>query len=378
MARTLSVPFVDLRTQHAERSLITELQVAVAGVLREANFILGEPVSTFEEAFADYCGTDYAIGVDNGTAALELALRAYGIGAGDEVILPANTYIATAFAVTHAGATPVLVDADPETYTIDVSRLEDAITARTKAIIPVHLYGQPADMAPICALASTYDLVVIEDACQAHGATYNGTPVGSLGDAAAFSFYPTKNLGACGDAGMVVTNDPQIARTIRVLRNQGQHEKNHHVLVGHNHRLDTVQAAVLSAKLPYLDEWNAARRRHARHYNEALARPPGASVVRPPDTDSRAVYHLYVIRSTERDELRSYLREQGVATGIHYPIPIHLQPAYRALGYGEGSLPVTEAYAQQILSLPMYPELKEEAIEYVADVIHRFEHSASR
>jgi len=364
----MNVPFVDLRAQYM--SLASEVQQAISAVLERGDFILGKEISLFEEEFAAYCGVKHAIGVDSGTSALELALRAYGIGPGDEVITAANTFIATAFAVSYTGATPVLVDVDPQTYTIDVSLLENAITDRTRAIIPVYLYGHPADMNPILEIAQQYGLVVIEDACQAHGAKYKGKRVGSLGHAAAFSFYPAKNLGAYGDGGMVVTNDERVAESLRMLRNYGQREKYHHVLRGYNHRLDTLQAALLRVKLKHLDAWNAARRQRAQLYGELLAH---SSVILPMEADyAEHVYHLYVIRIEDRDELRSHLHDKDIATGIHYPIPIHLQPAYRDLGYEKGSFPVTEEYAEQILSLPMYAELTPGSIEYVADAIREY------
>ena len=364
----MNVPFVDLRAQY--QSLAAEVQQAISVVLERGDFVLGREVSLFEEEFAAYCEAEYAVGVDSGTSALELALRAFDIGPGDEVITAANTFIATAFAVSYTGATPVLVDVDPQTYTIDVSLLESAITDRTRAIIPVHLYGHPAEMDPIMEMAGRYRLVVIEDACQAHGAKYKGKRVGSLGHAAAFSFYPAKNLGAYGDGGMVVTNDERVAGSLRVLRNYGQREKYHHMVQGYNHRLDTLQAAVLRVKLKHLDAWNAARRQHAKLYRELLAHSP---VVLPVEAScAEAVYHLYVIRVEDRDGLRVYLQDRGVATGIHYPIPIHLQPSYRALGYKKGSFPVTEGCAEQILSLPMYAELTPASIEYVAEAIRTF------
>jgi len=364
----MNVAFVDLRAQY--QSLAAEVKQAISVVLERGDFVLGREVSLFEEEFAAYCEAEYAVGVDSGTSALELALRAFDIGPGDEVITAANTFIATAFAVSYTGATPVLVDVDSQTYTIDVSLLESAITDRTRAIIPVHLYGHPADMDPIMEIAAKHGLVVIEDACQAHGARYKGKRVGSLGNAAAFSFYPAKNLGAYGDGGMVVTNDEQVAGSLRVLRNYGQREKYHHMVQGYNHRLDTLQAGVLRVKLKHLNAWNAARRQHAKLYRELLAHSP---VVLPVEAScAEAVYHLYVIRVQDRDGLRVYLQDRGVATGIHYPIPIHLQPSYRALGYKKGSFPVTERCAEQILSLPMYAELTPASIEYVAEAIRTF------
>jgi dTDP-4-amino-4,6-dideoxygalactose transaminase len=338
--------------------------------MRSNSYILGEEVELFEQEFAAYCGVSHAVGVDSGTSALELLVRAYGIGPGDEVITAANTFVATTFAISYTGARPVLVDIDPCTFTVDIAQVQEAITPRTRAIIPVHLYGQPADMDPIMALARQHNLIVIEDACQAHGARYKGRRVGSLGHAAAFSFYPAKNLGAFGDGGMVVTNDPDIAETVRKLRNYGQSAKYHHELLGYNRRLDTLQAAVLRVKLKYLDEWNAARRAHARLYQQLL----GGNGIRLPVEANYAepVWHLYVIRTVARDRLQAHLKERRIGTGIHYPIPIHLQPAYRDLNYGVGDFPVTEHCAGELLSLPMYAELMPEQIAYVASSIKEF------
>jgi dTDP-4-amino-4,6-dideoxygalactose transaminase len=359
------IPFVDLAAQYA--GIEGEVNVALQEALKRTDFILGRDVKLFEEEFATFCETEHAIGVDSGTSALELCLRAFGIGAGDEVITAANTFIATTLAISYTGATPVLVDADPENYTIDVSRLEDAITERTRAIMPVHLYGQCADMDPILEIAREHGLIVIEDACQAHGARYKGKRAGSMGHAAAFSFYPAKNLGAYGDGGAVVTNDEEVYRSIRMLRDYGQTEKYHHVLRGYNRRLDTLQAACLRVKLKYLDSWNAARSRHAALYNRLLA---GTQVITPVEMDyAQSVWHLYVIRVGDRSALKARLADRGIATGIHYPVPIHLQQAYSDLGYARGDFPVTEDYAGQILSLPMYTELTPEMVEYVADSI---------
>lgn len=356
------VPFVDLRDQYA--TIEEEIDEAISRVLRGTDFVLGRDVALFEEEFAAFCEVEHAVGVDSGTSALEMALRAHGVGPGDEVITVANTFIATALAISYVGARPVLVDADPQTHTMDVSLLKRAITERSKAIIPVHLYGHPADMDPIMDVARQRGLIVIEDACQAHGARYKGRRVGSIGDAAAFSFYPGKNLGAYGDGGIVVTNDERVADSLRMLRNYGQREKYQHLLRGFNRRLDTLQAAVLRVKLKHLDEWNGARRRHAQRYDDLLA---GTGLALPVEADyAQSVYHLYVIRSRDRDGLSGFLRDKGISTGIHYPIPVHLQPAYRDLGYGEGSFPVAEEYAKQLLSLPMYAELPPEAMEYVA------------
>ncbi len=400
----MNVPFVDLKAQH--RSIADEVQQAILAVFERSDFILGQDVGLFEEEFAAYCDAKHAVGVDSGTSALELALRALGIGPGDEVITAANTFIATVFAISYTGARPVLVDVDPETCNMDPARIEAAISARTRAIIPVHLYGQPAHMDPILDIARRHNLVVVEDACQAHGARYRGRRTGSIGHAAAFSFYPSKNLGACGDAGMIVTNDEHVAATVRMLREYGQRTKHHHDVQGYNRRLDTLQAAILRVKLRHLDAWKAARRGHARLYGELLAEASAASfspsdrgVVLPVEAEyAESVYHLYVIRVSsptgkevssptgkevsrppvsvsqtgDRNGLMAHLRARGIATGIHYPIPVHLQDACRDLGYAAGSFPVTERYAGQILSLPMYAELTPSAIAYVADAIKEF------
>jgi dTDP-4-amino-4,6-dideoxygalactose transaminase len=362
------VPFVDLGAQY--RNISTEITEAISKVLRESDFILGREVSLFEEEFASFCQAKWAIGVDSGTSALELALRAYEIGPGDEVITAANSFIASALAISHAGAKPVLADVDADTFTMDVAAVEKAITPRTKAIIPVHLYGQPADMDPILQLAQRHRLVVIEDACQAHGARYKGKRTGSLGHAAAFSFYPGKNLGAYGDGGAVVTSDSAVAKRLEMLRNYGQREKYQHMFRGFNRRLDTLQAAVLRIKLKHLEEWNEARRQHAKSYSRLLAQT--GIVVPRASAASESVWHLYVIRIDQRDALKEHLATRGISVGIHYPIPIHLQPAYRDLGYQHGDFPITEVYARQILSLPMYPELKPEIICRVAETISEF------
>jgi dTDP-4-amino-4,6-dideoxygalactose transaminase len=362
------VPFVDLGAQY--RTIAAEIDEAVSKVIRETDFILGREVRLFEEEFARFCEAQYAIGVDSGTSALELALRAYDIGPGDEVITAANSFIASALAISHTGATPVLVDVDRQTYTMDVSAVEKAITPRTKAIIPVHLYGQPADMDPILQLAQKHQLVVVEDACQAHGARYKGKRVGSLGHAAAFSFYPGKNLGAYGDGGAVVTNDRDTAKRLEMLRNYGQQEKYQHMFRGYNRRLDTLQAAVLRVKLKYLEKWNAARRQNADRYRLLLE---NSEVLTPNEASyAESVWHLYVLRVNQRDALKDYLASRGISCGIHYPFPIHLQPAYRDLGYKKGDFPVTEDYAQRIISLPMYAELTPELMRFVAQGILEF------
>lgn len=365
----MNVPFVDLKAQY--RTIAEEVNEGIGRVLESTDFILGKDVELFEQEFADYCGARFGVSVDNGTSALELALRACGIGDGDEVITVANTFIATASAIAFTGARPVLVDIDPHTYNIEVGDIEQAITDRTKAIMPVHLYGQPADMDPIMELARARGLIVIEDACQAHGALYKGKRVGSIGDAGCFSFYPAKNLGGYGDGGILVTNNENIANRVKMLRNYGQKEKYHHLFIAYNRRLDTLQAAVLRVKLRRLDEWNQARRRNAQLYSQLLA---NTDVVTPMEASyARHVYHLYIVRAQDRESLREYLQSRGVSTGIHYPIPIHLQEVYRYLGYQRGDFPITEGYAKEIFSLPMYPELTEEQIQYVVQAINDFE-----
>jgi dTDP-4-amino-4,6-dideoxygalactose transaminase len=364
----MNVPFVDLKIQL--HSIADEMNQAIANVLERTDFILGEEVHLFEEEFANYCGVRYAVGVDTGISAIELGLRALGIGSGDEVITVANTFIATASAISFTGARSVLADIDPQTYNIDVAVIVAAITGRTKAIMPVHLYGQPADMDPILEIARKYGLAVVEDACQAHGALYKGRKAGSLGDLAAFSIYPAKNLGAYGDGGMLVTDNLEIAEKVRMLRNYGQKQKYHHIFPAYNRRLDTLQAAVLRVKLRHLDKWNEERRRHAQRYNKLLENI--AIAVPQEKSFAKHVYHLYVIRAKNRDVLQGYLSSQGISTGIHYPIPIHLQEAMRDLGYMKGDFPVTERCAQEILSLPMFPELTDEQIERVAAAVNTF------
>ena len=364
----MNIPWVNLTIQH--HNIRAEINSAIQGVLDRGDFILGQDVTKLEEEFAAYCKTRYAVGVDSGLSALELSLRALGIGKGDEVIIPAHTFIATAAAVTFAGATPVFVDIDPVSWNIDVTKIEDAITPRTKAILPVHLYGLPADMHMILGIAEKYKLAVIEDACQGHGAIYKGHRSGSMGNAAAFSFYPTKNLGACGDGGMVTTDDPKVAETIRALRNCGQREKNIHELEPFNHRLDNLQAAILRVKLKYLDQWLESRRKLAALYNDLLADSDVKCQIEPPGY--RHVYHLYVIRSKNRDALQTYLKDHGIGTAIHYPTPVHLQPFYDKTGEARGRFPVAERVCNEILSLPMYPELAEEQVEVVASCIKEF------
>ncbi|MCB0065331.1 MAG: DegT/DnrJ/EryC1/StrS family aminotransferase [Caldilineaceae bacterium] len=364
----MKIPFVDLKAQY--RSIAPAVNAAIADVLENTDFILGRAVDEFETEFAAYCNADYAVGVDSGYSALELLLRAYEIGPGDEVITAANTFVATTFAISTCGATPVLVDADPVTYNLDPTKLEAAITPRTKAIMPVHLYGQPADMDPIMAIAQQHGLKVIEDAAQGHGGCYKSRSVGSLGDAAAFSFYPGKNLGAYGDGGACVTNDPEIVDRLRLLRNLGQRTKYNHEIKGFNRRLDTMQAAILRVKLPYLSQWNQERRRAAAEFNRLLQELPVVTPACP--TDVEPVYHLYVIQTDAREALQAHLGAAGIATGMHYPKPIHLQQAYRELGYQPGDFPVAEALAEKILSLPIFPELTNDDVAYITETISAF------
>ncbi|MEZ4664411.1 MAG: DegT/DnrJ/EryC1/StrS family aminotransferase [Caldilineaceae bacterium] len=365
----MNIPFVDLSAQYA--SISDDVEAAIAGTLKKSDFILGQNVSLFEEEFADFCDARYGIGVDSGTSALELALRAYNIGPGDEVITQANTFIATALAISFTGAKPVLTDVNPISFMMDPEQVERAITPRTKAIIPVHLYGHPADMDPIMEIAEKYGLIVIEDASQAHGARYNGQRVGAIGHVGAFSLYPGKNLGAYGDAGVIVTNDPAIDKQLRLLRNWGSVVKYHHEIQGFNRRLDTLQASVLRVKLPHLDDWNAARRRNAQLYTRLLS---DSKLVLPAvEPYAEPVFHLYVVRTKQRAQLMACLGERGITTIIHYPLPIHLQPAYAELGYQKGDFPITEMHASQILSLPMFAELTPDQIEYVVAAIHDYE-----
>lgn len=347
------IPLVDLKAQY--RALQPDIDAAIARVIDSATFILGPEVSAFEMAFAAYCGAQHGVGVSSGTAALELVLRGLGIGPGDEVITTAHTFIATAEAISATGAAPVFADIDPLTYNLDPTAAEAAITPRTRAILPVHLYGQPADMDALAAIARRHGLKLVEDAAQAHGASYRGRRVGTLGDAACFSFYPGKNLGCYGDGGAVITNDDALAARVRKLRDHGRTSKYVHDEVGFGHRLDALQAAILSAKLPHLDAANAARRRLAGRYTRLLA---GSGLVLPHEPpDVQPVYHLYVVRTPRRDEVLARLHDQGIGAIVHYPLPLHLQPAYAFLGYPPGALPHAETAAAEVLSLPLYPEL---------------------
>ncbi len=367
---------MDLTRQY--RQIKNEITFATHRVFERGRFILGEEVSTFEREFADYCGVRYGIGVGSGTDALYLALRAAGIGAGDEVVTVANSFVATAFAISFTGARPVFVDIDAKTYTMDPNRLELFLKrekerkrgGKIKAVLPVHLYGHPVEMDSIVEIANRYHLTVIEDACQAHGAEYGGRKVGSFGAMACFSFYPTKNLGGYGDGGMVVTERREYDQKLRLLRCYGERKKYQHVLKGQNSRLDEIQAAILRVKLRYLDRWNEARRRKARIYTGRLL-PYG--VVCPSEKRGvRHVYHLYTIKTKKRDSLQAFLKKNGIETLIHYPIPIPVQKAYRETEYQKKDLPVTEQSARKILSLPFFPEMKESEMEEVAERIGSF------
>ncbi len=367
----MDIQFVDLKKQYA--SIKPEIDAAMQRVISNTAFILGKEVESFESQFAAYCNSKHCIGVSSGSEALKLALEAMGVGPGDEVISVPNTFVATIDAIHHNRARPVLVEVDKDTYNLDPSKLKKAITPKTKAILPVDLYGQPADYDAINEVAQQHGLFVLEDAAQSHGAEYKGRRTGSLAQAACFSYYPGKNLGAYGDGGSVVTGDAELADKLRLLRNYGQRVKYRHVLVGYNNRLDALQAAILSAKLKHLDDWNKARRLHAKQYAEQLS---GVAEVETPAEPSgfQGVYHLYVIRckSGTRDPLMQFLEKNGVHAGLHYPVPVHLQEAYAHLGYKRGAFPVTEDYAERILSLPMFPELAEQEITYVTDKVIEF------
>jgi dTDP-4-amino-4,6-dideoxygalactose transaminase len=363
----IKVPYLDLKAQY--QSIKPEIDAAIARVLESGQFVLGSEVAAFEERFAAYCGTSECIALNSGTSALHLALLAAGIGAGDEVITVPFTFVASVAAVIYAGARPVLVDIDPRSFTMDPAAIEAAISPRTKAILPVHLYGHPADMDPIMEIARRHRLVVIEDAAQAHGAKYKGRLVGGIGDLACFSFYPGKNLGAYGEGGAVTTNNPEYARTVRMLRDWGQDRKYHHVLRGYTYRLEGFQGAILGVKLRYLDQWTEARRAAARHYNDLLSH---YEVETPAEMSwAHHVYHVYTVRWSDRDGLQAALNGEGIQTGIHYPVPVHLQPAYADLGYGPGAFPHAETAARQVLSLPLYPELSPGAVAQVAAAVSR-------
>jgi len=359
------IPFVDLKSQYL--SIKPEIDEAVFSVLESSQFILGKYVESFEKDFAAYCGASHAMGVNSGTSALHLALLAAQVGPGDEVVTTPFTFVATAAAIHYCGARPVYVDIDPTSFTIDPSRIEEAITPRTKVILPVHLYGQPADMDPILEIAKRHNLIVIEDAAQAHGAEYKGRRVGSIGDLGCFSFYPGKNLGAYGEGGAVTTGNEAYAKTIRMLRDWGQTRKYHHDLQGFNYRLEGMQGAILVVKLKHLDRWTDARRNNAALYTQHLA---GADVETPVEMNyARHVYHVYAVRTASREALAQELNAQGVQTGIHYPIPVHLQKAYADPAFKQGDFPHAERAANEVLSLPMFPELTEEQVRQASGAV---------
>lgn len=361
----MTIPFVDLKAQY--HSIKPEIDEAVIRVFESSQFVLGAEVVAFEKEFASYCGVENAMGVNSGTSALHLALLAAGVGPGDEVITVPFTFVATVAAICYTGAKPVFVDINPRSFTMDPEKLEAAITKKTKAILPVHLYGQCADMDPILAVAKKHGLVVIEDAAQAHGAEYKGKKAGSIGDMGCFSFYPGKNLGAYGEGGMVTTNNPDFTRTIRMLRDWGAEKKYQHVLKGYNYRLEGVQGAILNVKLKYLEKWSDARLSHAKLYNQLLA----GSKVGTPEIMAygKPVFHVYAVRTTAREELMAYLTKEGIQHGIHYPFPVHLLPAHADLGYKAGDFPESEKAANQVLSLPMFPEMTDDQIHTVANAV---------
>lgn len=360
------VPLIDLKIQH--RSIASEIEAAIKNVCDNTAFILSDEMKAFETEFAAYCGAAHGVGVANGTEALFLALKALGIGPGDEVIVPANTFIATAAAVCHAGATPVFVDIDPDTYCIDPAKISGAITQKTKAIMPVHLYGHPADMGAIMSIARSNGLKVVEDCAQAHGTQYKGKQVGSIGDAAGFSFYPSKTLGAYGDAGIVMTDSDEVCESLKLLRDNGRTTWYEHAIIGYNSRLDGIQAAILRVKLKYLNKWVDLRRAHAKQYGELLGDVKGLTLpVEKPD--AKHSYYVYVVRTDNRDKVMAELKEKGCGCGIHYPVPLHLQPAFSLLGGKEGDHPISERYAKQIISIPMFPELTPEQVSEAATII---------
>ena len=364
----MNVQFIDFSDQY--KTVQQEVERGLKSVFEKGNFILGQEAKDFEKAFARYCGVEYAVGVNSGTDALYLALSALDITVGDEVILPSYTFIATALCISYTGAKPVFAEIEEDTYNIDPAKLEKVMTKKTKAILPVHLYGQPANMDEIRAMAKKNNLHVIEDACQSHGAEYKGKKAGSLGDAACFSFYPTKSLGACGDGGMVVTNRKDVFEEVQMLRDYGRANRYEHKIKGYNSRLDTIQAVVLLAKLKHLDEWNRMRQEHAAYYGKLLKDIPG--VIGPQVKKDRThVYQTYAIRVKNRDQVMKAMQDKGIGVLIHYPIPIHLQEAYAELGYQKGDFPLSEQVANEILSLPMYPHMKKEQIDYVCDTLRK-------
>lgn len=367
MIESSVVPFVDLKAEY--RAIKTDIDEAIARVLESSQFVLGDEVEAFEREFAAFCGTKHSVAVNSGTSALHLALLAAGVVEDDEVITVPFTFVATVAAIRYVGARVVFVDIDARSFAIDVRQIERAITPRTKAVIPVHLYGQPADIDPLREIAARHGLTIIEDAAQAHGARYKGRAAGSLGDAGCFSFYPSKNLGAYGEGGIVTTNRDDLADRIRLLRNWGQRTKYEHVIAGYNARMQGLQAAILRVKLRHLAEWNERRREHAARYNTLLA---DSGVTLPEELPyARHVYHQYTVRSGERDRLRALLRSAQIQTGLHYPIPVHLQPAYADARYGVGAFPESERAAAEVLSLPMFPQMTGAQLQAVADEVRR-------
>lgn len=364
----LKIPFVSFKPM--EKELDSDLRAAFERVYNASWYIEGKEDEAFEKAFAEFCNSKYCVGVGNGLDALMLALKALGIGNGDEVIVPSNTYIATALAVTYVGATPIFVEPDIRTYNIDPTKIEEKLSSKTKAIMPVHLYGQPCDMDPIMTIAKRHDLFVVEDCAQAHGAAYKGQVIGSFGDAAGFSFYPGKNLGALGDAGAAVTNNKELADKIRAMGNYGSDYKYHHIYQGNNSRLDEIQAAFLSAKLPLLDKMNVERRRIAARYMNEIK---NSDIILPYVPEyAEPVWHIFAVRTNKRDELEKYLADNEIATNKHYPIPMHLQNCYKDLNISEGSLPIAEEISETELSLPMFYGMTEEQIEFVIDCINKY------
>ena len=361
------IPFLDIKAQYA--TIQPAIEAAALRVLRSGHYVLGEEVAALEQEFAAYCGTSHAIAVNTGTSALHLALIAAGISRGDEVITTPFTFVATAAAIRYVGARPVFVDIDPTTFTLDPNQIEAAITARTRAILPVHLYGQIADMDAILQVAERYGLTVIEDACQAHGAQYDTRRAGSMGLSGCFSFYPGKNLGACGEGGMIVTSNDEQAHTMRMLRDWGQDRRYHHVLEGYNYRMDAIQGAILRVKLRQIESWTEARRTRARLYTQMLADAPLA--VPREALGRRHVWHIFAVRTDRREELQQFLKSEGVETGLHYPVPVHLQPAYADLGHQPGDFPEAEAAANSVLSLQLYPELSLREVEIISDLVRQ-------
>lgn len=362
------IPYLDLRAQYL--TIKDEIDVAIKDVVESCHFVLGEQVEAFESEFAKFCGTDYALGVNSGTSALHLALLAAGVKAGDEVITVSDTFVATAAAICYTGATPVFVEIDPRSCTMDPAKIEAAITQRTKVIMPVHLYGGCAEMDSINEIAARHNLIVIEDAAQAHGADYKGRRAGGLSAIACFSFYPGKNLGAFGEGGAVTTNNPDYAKRIQRLRDHGQSQKYYHDEVGYNYRMEAIQGAVLRVKLRHLDDWTAARRRHASAYRESLN---DADVrLLEPLANTQPAWHIFPVFTPKRDALMEYLKNRGISTGIHYPIPVHLQIGFAHLGHREGDFPLTEQACNEVLSLPMYAEMPQQHLDEVAAAIHDF------